>query len=961
MSMDREKYINLFIDESKENLLALNGYLLELEKGTGDLRLLNDIFRVAHTLKGMSSTMGFNQIAELTHEMENLLDLLRNAKIVISPEIIDILFSCLDSLEIMLENIIGEGKDIDTTELVKRLKAVLKNEPTEKTKELKNEPLKKIANDLDKIEYSKEEKEIILDSLNKGYFASEIEVILASDCVMKALRSSLVIQAIETKAKILKTFPSRDNISLENFDFKIIITVIHSITIEKIIEVIDSISEIKEVTSFNLADKFKNEVVISEEKIIPNLSSRIIPKYNQTEKNILIDALESNLKCYEVYISLDSDTIMKSIRVAMVMNTLDSLGCQIISSFPPNSELIKDNKDNYFIVTIIAEKDSSLIYKAISNIAEIKEIEVLEILKNYFTSINSNIVKQKIAPEFNNYEKMLILEAQGLGKRVLIISVNLMQGTVMKFARFILVTKKLENFGDIIKSIPSHEEIELENFDDSFQLVFITSHSDRDIINAISSVAEVNNISNLCSIVTDEKSSDIRILKQTQTYYDESIEPELVEKEIEPKVEVVNKEINVLENVNKPDIEPKEDKTPKKAIIKKNTIRVDTDRLDQLVNMVEELVIIRSTLNRIALERNDQSLTQTVRKLNLISSNLQNSAMKLRMMPVENIFNRFPRMIRDIAKNLNKEIEFFIEGEDTEMDRTIIDEIGDPLVHLLRNSADHGIESPEERLKAGKNRAGVIKLIAKHEGNSVLIIVEDDGGGINVEKVKEKAIEKKIITKEQASTMTHDDALQMIFMAGFSTMETTTELSGRGVGMDAVLSKVKALGGVILINSQKGIGSRFTVKLPLTLAIMEVLIVRLSNELYAIPISYVEEVREIAPNEIKHINTVKVTIVRDKTIPLVELNKLLGVPEKLKEFNLDFSEPEFDELLPVIIVRTEEGNKTSGFLVDSIIGQDDVVIKPLSKIASDKKEFIAGTANLGDGNLALILNVTNIT
>lgn len=955
MSMDREKYINLFIDESKENLLALNDYLLELEKGEGDLRLLNDIFRVAHTLKGMSSTMGFNQIAELTHEMENLLDLLRNAQIIISSEIIDILFSCLDSLEIMLENITGEAKEIDTTKLVQRLKKYLRNE-----KHQKESPLNKEINSIEKIIYSLEEKALIIDSLNKGYSASEIEVLLADDCVMKSLRATLLINALETKAKILKIFPSKDKISLEDFDFKIIITIIHSIEIKKIIGVVNSISEIKSVTYFNLADEFKNELVISEEKIIPNLSSKIIPKYTQTEKNILIEALDTNLKCYEVYISLDSDTIMKSIRVTMVMNTLASLGCQIISSFPPSSELIKDNKDNHFIVTVISEKDSNIIYKDISNIAEIKEIEILEIFKNYFVSSETDTIKNKTTPEFNDYEKMLILEAQGIGKRIIIISVNLMPGTIMKFARFVLVTKKLENFGDIIKSIPSHEEIESENFDDSFQIVFVTSHNDRDIINAVSSVAEVNKISDLFSIVTDEKSSDIKIAKQTQTYYEKNIVEEVVEKTQTPTKEVTKEEIQVESNT-KNLTDHKEDKNHKKIVTKKNTIRVDTDRLDQLVNMVEELVIIRSSLNRIALEKNDQSLTQTVRKLNLISSNLQNNAMKLRMMPVENIFNRFPRMIRDIAKSLNKEIDFFIEGEDTEMDRSIIDEIGDPLVHLLRNSSDHGIESPTERLKAGKSKSGTIKLIAKHEGNSVLIIVEDDGGGINVERVKEKALEKKIITKEQSLYMSHDEALQLIFMAGFSTMETTTELSGRGVGMDAVLSKVKSLGGIILINSQKGIGSRFTVKLPLTLAIMEVLIVRLSNELYAIPISYIEEVREIAQNEIKHINNVKVTIVRDKTIPLVELSKLLNVPEKLKDLNFDFSEPDFQELLPVIIVRTEEGNKTSGFLVDSIVGQDDVVIKPLSKIASDKKEFIAGTANLGDGNLALILNVTNIT
>ncbi|MFN8671955.1 MAG: chemotaxis protein CheW [Candidatus Sericytochromatia bacterium] len=993
MSLDKEKYIALFIEESRENLLSLNDYLLELERGAGDLRLLNDIFRVAHTLKGMASTMSFNAIASLTHEMENLLDMLRNAQIVVSPEIIDILFSCLDTLETLIESISENIPESDTSDLVNKIKKILKGGEIQTKLEDKVKIETPLLIDLDEadleIDYSADEKELILEALNNGYFSSEIKIFLMKDCVMKFLRISLVLQAIESKSKIIKTLPSREALLSENVDSSFVVTIIHSLPIETIINSILSIAEISSAKSNDLLEKFQSEVNIKKEKIIPELSNKIIPNYSDNHKNILKEALDNKLNIYEIYISLDKETVMKAIRVSMIMNTLDYLGCQVITTFPSNNELLNTNNYDNFVITVIYEKEADSISHAISGIAEIKEIEVLALTDEYFKEKNEVSNNKNIAlPEFTDYEKVLIFQAKTTDKRTILLSINLMEGTVMKFARFIMVTKKLEGLGDIIKTIPSQEEIENENFGDSFQIVFITNQSDIEIIKAISSVAEIKNITDLFSIDTSEKSTDLKVSKQTQTYYGKNIpieEKKDEEKEVYVpiKKEVDNKHEKTVAEKNEPtqlnniektvndknkddnikkDLKEDEDKKQRKTIVKKQTIRVDTDRLDQLINMVEELVITRSRLNKLAANSDNQEINQAIRNLNLISSNLQNSAMKLRMMPVEAIFSRFPRMIRDVAKSLNKEIVFNVEGEDTEIDRTIIDELGDPLVHLLRNSADHGIESTEKRLENGKNKVGKINLIAKHEGNSVLIIVEDDGGGINSDKVKQKAVEKGVISQEEASFMSEEDAFQIIFLPGFSTVDSTTELSGRGVGMDAVLSKVKSLGGSIIIHSKRGEGTRFTIKLPLTLAIMEVLLVKLAEEYYAIPLSYIEEVKEIYPSEIKHINKVKVTIIRDKTIPLVDLKAVLNVPEKTKELDLDFSNEEYiEELMPMVIVRTEEGNKTSGFIVDSIIGQDDVVIKPLSKILFDKYNYISGTANLGDGNLALILNVTNLT
>ncbi len=981
--MEREKYINLFVDESKENLLALNEYLLELEKGSGSLQLLNDIFRVAHTLKGMASTLGFKEITELTHEMENLLDFLRNAQLPMTSEIIDVLFLCLDSLEILVDNVLSSvPKIVDITNLMYRLKKLIKlgtgGEIVEEIKHLTEE------REIFKIEYSENEKKLILESLENGYNASEIEVILMKDSMMKAIRVLLIMQAVEAKAKVIKTTPSRDDLSHEKFGRNFIVTIVHTLPLEQIKEAILSIAEVMTVYAEDIKQKFLSELSLNEQ----NQKEKVLPlytKYNQTEKNVLIEAINQGFKCFEIYITLMPNTVMKFVRINMIINCINNLDAQIIRSIPSSSEIAPENAPDNFALTIISNLDENTIKNSLLNISEINQIEILEILKSYLSESTQekNIVEQKMdIPKFSDYEKLLVLDANNSLKRVVLIGVHLMPGTVMKFARYVLVTKRLESIGDIIKTIPSQDEMDRESFDDYFQIVFTTTTEDLAIKETVSSVAEITNIVDLLPIILNDKKnyqiSTPLSTKEGINIQNENLEElipnqkinyekplEKVAKTIDIPVEIeaikysnVIEESEMLETNIKPEIFS-EEKKQKKLVSKKQTIRVDIERLDELINLVEELVIVRSRLTKIGNLLESPELFQSVRNLSMITGNIQNNAMRLRMVPVEHIFNRFPRMIRDIAKSLNKEINFVIEGEETELDRTIIDEIGDPLVHLLRNSADHGIESLQQRIKAGKSKSGNIRLIARHEGNNVLIIVEDDGRGVNIEKVKQKAIEKNIISKESAEFMSDHEAVQIIFLPGFSTVESATDLSGRGVGMDAVMSKVKSIGGSIYVYSETGIGTRFTIKLPLTLAIMEVLLVNIGNGVYAIPITYIEEIKELLPEEIKNINQVKVTVVRDKTIPLIDMSEKLNTTpcDKLKKHDDELEE----ETIPVIIVRTEEGKKTNGLIVDNIIGQDDIVIKPLGKIAQDKLNYISGTANLGDGNLALILNITNLT
>lgn len=971
--MEREKYLSLFVDESKENLQALNDYLLELEKGSGNLHLLNDVFRVAHTLKGMSSTMGFKEMASLTHEMESLLDLLRNAQLAINTEIIDVLFLCLDNLEVLAENVTLETPNpVDTTNLMYRLKKLIKRGTGDGELDDKSS-----SEDRDNYSptYDIEEKNLINESIENGYSVSEIDVLIMKESAMKAIRVFLILQAVETKGKIIKTTPSREDLSNEKFGRNFIITLAHSLPIEEVKNSILSIAEVIKVYSEEI--KPQNSELNNQDKkeVLKKIS------YNETERNVLFEALIQNYKAYEIYVTFSENTIMKAVRASMVIKTIQDMDCQIIKSIPSNNDLMNNDIQDYFILTVISEKNEQEIKEAIVDISEINQVEILELAKSYLKEEKNTPTLNPQLPELNDYEKLMISQANTQGKRVILIGVHLMSGTVMKYARYILVTKRLENVGDIIKTIPSQDEIESENFNDFFEIVFATSSTDQVIIDIISSVAEITEILDLSMIVSDSlyikelvpidvpkiknEKKEIPVQKFVQETPNHKPEKTFSNDDIIPKRELTKvKEDTVIEesNISKinNEIKQTEDKkSNKKTSSKKATLRVDIERLDELVNLIEELTIVKSRLNRIGNELVSAELSQAVRSLSLLSGNLQSNAMSLRMVPIEQVFSRFPRMIRDTAKSLNKEVNFIIEGEDTELDRTIIDEIGDPLVHLLRNSVDHGIESSEKRLSNSKPEIGTIRLVACHEGNNVLIIVEDDGGGIDIQRVKRKALEKSIITIEQAENMSDDDAIRIIFLPGFSTMETTTDLSGRGVGMDAVLTKVQSIGGSISINSDLGKGSRFTIKLPLTLAIMRVLLVECGDEIYAIPITFIEEVKELLPEEIKNINQVKITVIRDRAIPLLDIGDILNVRRNKIKAPIDTDI--YTEVIPTIIVKTEEGKKLNGLIVDNIIGQDDIVIKPLSRMATDKKGYVTGTANLGDGNLALILNISAIT
>jgi two-component system chemotaxis sensor kinase CheA len=697
--MDMSQYLEIFIEESKEHLQHMNSILLELENSPENFDLLNEIFRIAHTIKGMSGTMGFNKLANLTHEMENVLHLVRNKEIEVSEGIIDILFECFDGLEEYINTLIETGAegDRDTTDLVNRLKMIVE----------------------------------------KKAFVSAADIDTA-------------------------------------------------------VEVVES-----------------EEVVISEKA-----SDDFSIEMDESVFDIVTKAGQEGLIPLKIKVVISKDSMLKAARAYIVFNTL-------------------------------------------------------------------------------------------------------------------------EEYGEILKSFPITEEIEDEKFDDSFEVIFVSK------LDATTTKNEIEKISEIEMAIVEEIHVDATVV-ETVVEEVEVLNTDLEETPVipqTPKVEATKAP------APKPTTKKKADEGKQtKAKTTAKTVRVDIERLDTLMNLVSELIIIKTRL-----EDTDQSGVQNshdaIEYLERITTSLHDAVMKVRMVPVERVFNRFPRMVRDLSKELGKGIKLFMSGEETEVDRTVIDEIADPLIHLIRNSIDHGIESPEVRSSKGKDETGSVFLRAYPDGNTVCIEVEDNGNGIDETVIANKALEKGIVTDSEVEMMNQKELINLLFRPGFSTAEQITDLSGRGVGLDVVKTKIESLNGTVEVDSVKGEGSKFTIRLPLTLAIIQALMVNLGNEKYALPLNNIKEITTIETSSISLVQNQEVVLYRNKTLPIIRLNHVLDV-------TYDEEQVDKNEMI-VVVVR--KGEQEAGIVVDSLIGQQEIVIKSLGKYLTGIK-VIAGATILGNGSVALIID-----
>ena len=535
--------------------------------------------------------------------------------------------------------------------------------------------------------------------------------------------------------------------------------------------------------------------------------------------------------------------------------------------------------------------------------------------------------------ELTDSEHAAVMEAKDSGLKIYGFTVFVQKECLLKAARAFLVFRAVEEFGQIVVYRPSSQDVEDEKFDLSFSF-FVASTED---IEKIRTAAE--NVSEVEKVIAAEVTEFHVEGEKVEASKEETSPAPVGQKETSPAPAEQKKAAPVA----------KKPATGKPATSR--TVRVDIEKLDALMNQVSELIIAKNSLVSISSaegnEMNSQSFHDQIEYLERITTNLHESVMKVRMVPIESVTQKYPRMIRDLSRTLNKKMELYITGEETELDRTVVDQIGDPLQHLLRNSADHGLESAELRAERGKPETGSIFLKAYQEGNNVIIQVGDDGNGIDTEAVKRKAIERGIVTQEQADNMSQKEIVNFLFMPSFSMAKKITDISGRGVGLDVVKSGIEQLGGDVEVSTELGKGTTFTVRLPLTLAIIQALMVEIRDEKYAIALGSISNIEDIPVEDIKYVQAKEVIHLRGSVIPIIRLDRMLDIEPK---------EEEPDHLTVVIVQR---GGAQAGLVVDNLMGQQEIVIKSLGKYINGNK-LISGATILGDGEVALILDVNTL-
>lgn len=509
--------------------------------------------------------------------------------------------------------------------------------------------------------------------------------------------------------------------------------------------------------------------------------------------------------------------------------------------------------------------------------------------------------------EISDIDLMIINNAYEMGFKAYGIGVKISDTCLMKGARAYVVINDLEKEGEIIQSNPSTEVLESGNFDNEFSLIYISKVEKQAIIDLIEGISEID------SVYVEE------LDKHTQGLFDIKEDIRTDKDKKEAKSGGTNAKLNQGMN---------------------QYIRVDLKKLDNFMNLVSELVIYRTRLENVSERENVTEIREPLENVARITTELQDLVLQLRMQPINVILNRFPRMVRDLSQELKKDIELIIEGEDTELDRTVVSELSEPLVHLIRNAADHGIESADRRAALGKDPKGTIKLSAYQEGNRVVITIQDDGKGLDPDKIRESAINKGL----EVEDLDDKEIIQLIFDQGFSTRNEVTSISGRGVGLDVVRQKIESLGGDIEVVSQVDKGTSFIVKLPLTLSIIQSLMVEIGGSIFALPLGVIERVIKLEEDELVAIHGDEVYIYKNRAIPVTKLNERLNLENKKGSKHI------------VIVLL---GDQYHGLIVDELLGQEEIVIKKLGSILGDLRDYLGATI-LGNGDITLILDVSNI-
>ncbi|WP_457612874.1 chemotaxis protein CheW [Methanocaldococcus sp.] len=943
-----EEYLEIFAEEAEEHIQTINECLLELEKDPSNLDLINQIFRSAHTIKGGARTVGLSHISDLTHHMEDILDYVRNGQIPVTSEIIDLLFKCLDALETMLEEVkSGETEtSVDVDSIINEIKQM-------KEKYLSGKGGSEQKEKVEKEEKKEEEQK----SEEKTEEKKETKKIKKVKIKYKNPKTTIKIKKIIKEKKEEAEKSGEESVEIEeiigsiNKSVEIFYTLTDIVNdpdlkplLEKIRDFVNKISEKKLKINENVLETLKyitkvlediargleqgktiKEVGINIEEVNKKIEEAESSSQEEVEKEIEIEVeldhekfdlsefvdiirekIEQGWKLFHLKAKVEDNCPLKSARLSMILTRLKNVG-EILLSIPTEGEL-KEQSYEELDVMFLSDKNIEEIKKEVENVPEIDYVAVAEVeieFEEEEIETHEDVeVEEEVVPDA--YKIVVILDDECL----------------LRAVRAYMVIKELQNIGEIVKTIPDIEAIQNGEFNSLKFTVFLKLKDGYEVDDIKEAIMRVPEIKDVQITSPDEKE----------------------EKKEEQKSEEKTEEKKETKEQSKP--APKKPATKKEEKKSSQTIRINIEKLDKLMNLVGELVITRANFSQIANKYQLKELNNAINRLSMLINELQEEVMAMRMIPVAYVFNRFPRMVRDLAKALGKEVEFIMEGTDIELDRTVLDELAEPLVHLIRNALDHGIEPPEEREKVGKPRKGTLKLIAQRERDHVNIIVEDDGKGIDPEIIRKKAIERGLITEEEAKKLSDHEIINLIFMPGFSTADKVSDVSGRGVGMDVVKTKIESLGGTVVVYSEKGKGTRVVLKLPLTMAIITALLMKLDEQIYAIPITSVLDVTMINRSDIKNIEGTNAIIYRDEIIPVIWLKDFLGMP---------YLGEEEDELTIVVIERS--GGKL-GVVVDEVIGREDIVVKSLTGILKNIPG-LAGATILGDGRVALILDLSS--
>ncbi|MCH5458907.1 chemotaxis protein CheW [Bacillus cereus] len=520
------------------------------------------------------------------------------------------------------------------------------------------------------------------------------------------------------------------------------------------------------------------------------------------------------------------------------------------------------------------------------------------------------------------------------------VHITVEQQAILKAVRAIMCIEALQNVGNIQKTAPSIEEIEADAFGFEFTVFMDTDCSIEELKQVVLHVSEIEKVEVKQGEPISKEVASKKVVTQEVVQVEGKLQP-AVATQVESPIEATNQPSSAMP--------AKSTTKTKNAKVENRSIRVQLEKIERLMNMFEESVIERGRIDELAQTIQNKELIEHLNRLGDISKDIQNVLLNMRMVPIETVFNRFPRMVRMLAKDLGKKIDLQITGEDTEVDKIVIDEIGDPLVHLIRNAIDHGVETVEKRRDAGKNETGTIKLEAFHSGNHVVIQITDDGNGINKGKVLEKAIKNGVVTEADANRLTDREVFDLIFQPGFSTAEVVSDLSGRGVGLDVVKHTIHSLGGHLIIDSEEGKGSTFRIELPLTLSIIQSMLVQTNDKRYALPLGNIVEAIRIKREDIQSLQGKDVLNYRNQIIEVKHLSTVFG------EKTVDEAFASYDgQMVPVLIVRNT--HRSYGLIVNTIIGQREIVLKSLGDFFAESSNYFSGATILGDGRVVLILN-----